>query len=79
MLHMEDRVDYFGIVLKRMDNSLLLGRPEGVEIASPGGSTTGGAATSKPVMLREPCDMCGGGDPWCVRFCPRGALSVGGD
>ena len=22
------------------------------------------------------CDLCGGGDPWCVRFCARGALRV---
>ncbi len=79
MLHMEDRVDYFGIVLKRLDGSLLLGRPEGVEIVNPGGPASGGAATSKPVMLRQPCDLCGGGDPWCVTFCPRDALSVGGD
>ena len=79
MLHMEDRVDYFGIVLKRLDGSMLLGRPEGIEIVTPGGPASGGAATSKPVMLREPCDLCGGGDPWCVAFCPRDALSVGGD
>jgi ferredoxin len=78
MLHLEDDLDYFGIVLKRQDGSLLLGRPEGVEVLPPGG-TTDGAATAKPVMLREPCDMCGGGDPWCVAFCPREALSVGGD
>jgi ferredoxin len=78
MLHLEDDVDYFGIVLKRLDGALLLGRPEGVEVVPPGG-TTDGAATAKPVMLREPCDMCGGGDPWCVAFCPRDALSVGGD
>lgn len=79
MLHMEDRDDYFGIVLKREDGSLLLGRPEGVEVQRPGDQASGGAATAKPVMLREPCDLCGGGEQWCVRFCPRGALSVGGD
>jgi ferredoxin len=79
LLHMEDREDYFGIVLKRDDGSLLLGRPEGVEVQTPGGSSSGGAATAKPVMLRQPCDLCGGGVPWCVRFCPRQALSVGGD
>jgi ferredoxin len=79
MLHMEDREDYFGIVLKREDSSLLLGRPEGIEVQQPGGPSSNGAATAKPVMLREPCDLCGGGDQWCVRFCPRGALSVGGD
>jgi len=77
VLHIEDRDDYFGVVIKRPDGSVLLGRPEGVEVQSPGGGA-GGAATAKPVMLREPCDMCGSGDPWCVRFCPRGALRVGG-
>ncbi len=79
ILHTEDRENYFGIVLKRLDGSLLLGRPEGVEVQGPGGPSAGGAATAKPVMLREPCDLCGGGDPWCVRFCPTDALSVGGD
>jgi ferredoxin len=78
ILHTEDRENYFGIVLKRDDGSVMLGRPEGVEVEAPGGSA-GGAATAKPVMLREPCDLCGGGDPWCVRFCPRQALSVGGE
>lgn len=78
MLHLEDREDYFGIILKRMDGSLMLGRPEGVEVTPPGASS-GRAAQSKPIMLREPCDLCGGGRPWCVAFCPRGALSLGGD
>jgi ferredoxin len=78
MLHLEDDVDYFGVIVKRMDDSLLLGRPEGVEVLPPGGSADG-AATSKPIMLREPCDLCGGGDPWCVAFCPRDALYLGGD
>ncbi|NIP33867.1 MAG: hypothetical protein GWO27_03095 [Thermoplasmata archaeon] len=78
MLHLEDEVDYFGVIIKRLDDSLYLGRPEGPEVLPPGGSADG-AATAKPIMLREPCDLCGGGDPWCVAFCPRGALSLGGD
>ena len=76
MLHLEDDVDYFGVIVKRTDDSLLLGRPEGVEVLPPGGSTDG-AATSKPIMLREPCDLCGGGDyQACVDSCPTQALFV---
>lgn len=75
VLHMEDRVDYFGVVVKRVDGSLLLGRPEGVEVQSPA-QAAGGAQAAKPIMLRQPCDLCGEGDAWCVRFCPTGALSV---
>jgi hypothetical protein len=75
---MEDREDYFGVVVKRADGTLLLGRPEGVEVQSPA-DAIGGAGAAKPIMLRQPCDLCGGGDAWCVRFCPTGALRVAGE
>jgi len=73
---MEDREDYFGVVLKRVDGTLLLGRPEGAEVQQPASAASDGAGAAKPIMLRQPCGMCGGGDAWCVRFCPTGALRV---
>ena len=76
MIHREEKKNYFGVMLKR-DDDLVLGRPEGVEIMGPGESS-GDAASSKPILLREPCDVCEG-DPLCVKFCPTGSLKAGGE
>ncbi|MCU0861282.1 MAG: 4Fe-4S binding protein [Methanomassiliicoccales archaeon] len=71
MLHMEDRRNYFGVIIKLPDGGMVLGRPEGLETVLPGGGPGG----SKPVLLREPCDECGGDRPRCVAICPSECLS----
>ncbi len=72
----EEKKSYLGLILK-LDDSLLMGRPEGVERAKIGelASRGGGGASAKPILIREACDGCEGLEtPWCVRFCPTGAL-----
>lgn len=71
ILHVEDMADYFGLVLKTADGGLVVARPEGKgDGGDPKGSSGPGA---KPILLREPCDLCDG-DPWCVKVCPTGCL-----
>lgn len=73
ILHSEDKADYFGLVLKSQSEGVVLVRPEGVvsgqEASGPGGPG------AKPILLREPCDLCGG-DPMCMKACPVGCISV---
>ncbi len=72
----QEKRNYLGLVLK-LEDGLLLGRAEGVEKASIGelAAKGGGGASAKPILIRESCDGCEGlEEPWCVRFCPTGAL-----
>lgn len=71
ILHVEDRADYFGLVLKT-DEGLVVARPEGGAEGQTGSSSGPGA---KPILLREPCDLCGG-EPMCARICPTGCIAV---
>ena len=67
ILHIEDKSNYFGLVLKTKSEGLVVGRPEGVTAGQqPSGS---GGPGAKPILLREPCDLCGG-EPKCVKMCP---------
>ena len=78
MLHREERKNYFGLIVKR-DKDLLLARPEGQELMIPGEKMEGGGASSKPILMRSPCDLCEEeeGEPFCIRVCPTQCLSVG--
>ncbi len=72
----EEKKNYFGVILK-LEESLVLGRPEGVLEATIGElqSRGGGGASAKPILIREACDGCPDREvPWCVSFCPTGAL-----
>jgi len=72
ILHMEDKADYFGLVLKTEGEGLVVARPEGQGGERDAGSSGPGA---KPILLREPCDLCGG-EPKCARICPTGCITV---
>lgn len=72
ILHIEDRADYFGLVLKAADGGLVVARPEGRGDPDPKGASGPGA---KPILLREPCDLCDG-DPRCAKVCPTGCIRV---
>lgn len=74
ILHVEDKADYFGLVLKTQDEGLAVARPEGPADDQGSGSSGPGA---KPILLREPCDLCGG-DPRCARVCPTGCIKAVG-
>ncbi len=72
----EEKKNYFGLILK-LEDTLLLGRPERVEEKKVADlySEGGGGSSAKPIMIRESCDKCEGLDePLCVAFCPTGAL-----
>ena len=72
----QEKKDYLGLILK-LEDSLVLGKAEGVERAKIGelAAKGGGGASAKPILIREACDGCEGLEvPWCVRFCPTGAL-----
>ncbi|MFQ6050778.1 MAG: 4Fe-4S binding protein [Candidatus Hydrothermarchaeota archaeon] len=79
MLYKEEKKNYFGVMLKR-EEDLVLGRPEGLEIkriediSEEAGEE---AASSKPILLRESCDLCEDEEPYCVRFCPTNAITGG--
>ena len=76
MVHRNERKNYYGLIVKR-DRDLLLGRPEGAEVLAPGGRVEGGGASSKPILMRSPCDLCEDEDePFCVRACPMGVFRV---
>ncbi len=76
MLHRAEKRNYFGMMVKREKN-LLLARPEGKEIANPGEQVEGAGASSKPILMRAPCDGCEDEDfPYCVKACPTGCLSL---
>ncbi|MEW6442429.1 MAG: hypothetical protein AB1640_15940 [bacterium] len=76
MLHRNEKKNYFGMMVKG-ERSLLLARPEGPEVVAPGAQVEGAGASSKPILMRAPCDRCEGEDePFCVRACPTGCLSM---
>lgn len=73
IVHCEDKSNYFGLVLKGPASSLTMVRPEGV---SEGQQAAGsGGLGAKPILLREPCDLCGG-DAKCARACPTGCIGL---
>jgi ferredoxin len=73
ILHIEDKANYFGLVLKTKSEGLVLGRPEG---SAPGqAGTPSGGPGAKPILLREPCDLCGG-ETKCAKICPSGCITV---
>lgn len=73
ILHLDDKANYFGLVLKTKGGGLVLARPEGV---TEGQQTAGsGGPGAKPILLREPCDLCDG-DPRCARACPTACITV---
>ncbi|MCB2185193.1 MAG: 4Fe-4S binding protein [Deltaproteobacteria bacterium] len=75
----KDLKDYFGAIIKEED-SLVIARPEGLEIKKIGGTDEGqeeeGDASAKPMLLREACDLCSDQDegPLCIRVCPANAV-----
>lgn len=73
ILHSEDKANYFGLVLKTSSDGIVLVRPEGV--ASGQEASGAGGPGAKPILLREPCDLCDG-DPMCVKACPVGCISL---
>ena len=73
ILHHEDKADYFGLVVKTKSEGLLMARPEGTSEGQQQSSSGGPGA--KPILLREPCDLCDG-DPRCVKICPTHCISV---
>lgn len=76
MLHRMEKRDYFGMMVKR-ERDLLLARPEGPESVAPGEQVEGAGASSKPILMRAPCDLCEEEDaPYCVTACLTGCLSM---
>ncbi len=76
MFYREEKKNYYGAMVKR-EKSLLLARPEGVEVIKPGQQIEGASASSKPILLRIACDLCESEDtPFCVKSCPQDVLSV---
>lgn len=73
ILHMEDKSDYFGLVLKTSSEGLVMARPEGV--SSDQDAAGGEGPGAKPILLREPCDLCGG-EPRCAGICPTRCITV---
>jgi len=71
MLHVDDKADYFGLVVKSGVSALIIARPEGASEGrqAPGASGPG----AKPILLREPCDLCKG-KPKCVKVCPTRSI-----
>jgi ferredoxin len=74
ILHIEDKANYFGLVLKTRSEGLVVARPEGVTKGQQAAGSGGPGA--KPILLREPCDLCGG-KPKCVMVCPVKCIVVG--
>lgn len=73
IVHIDDKANYFGLVLKTRPEGLVIGRPEGVTTGQQAAGAGGPGA--KPILLREPCDLCGG-EPKCTRICPTGCITV---
>lgn len=73
ILHIDDKADYFGLVLKTKSEGLVMGRPEGVSAGSQ--SSGSGGPGAKPILLREACDLCGG-EPRCAKVCPVACIKV---
>jgi ferredoxin len=82
-----EKKDYFGVMLKEED-SLVIARPEGQEVKkigvaeeeNPAGEKKEADASAKPMLLREPCDLCSGMSygPMCVKICPVDAITLVG-
>ena len=73
ILHIEDKTNYFGLVLKTKSEGLVLGRPEGTSSGQqPSGA---GGPGAKPILLREACDLCDG-NPKCAGICPTHCITV---
>lgn len=77
-----EKKNYFGVVLKEEEN-LVIARPEGEEIKRIGAAEDADAgqkadASAKPMLLREPCDLCEDMKygPMCVKFCPVDAVTL---
>jgi ferredoxin len=77
-----EKKNYFGVLLKEEDE-LVIARPEGVETRKIGAVQEGdtgnkGDASAKPMLLREPCDLCEDMKygPLCVKFCPVDAITL---
>lgn len=74
-----EKKDYFAVVIKEEEN-LVISRPEGLEIRriGAGGETdqAKGDASAKPLLLRQPCDLCSDREegPLCLQFCPVNAI-----
>jgi Fe-S-cluster-containing dehydrogenase component len=79
-----EKKDYSAVVLKEEEN-LVIARPEGPEVRRIGAATEAGAdqskgdASAKPLLLRQPCDLCSDREegPLCLQFCPVDAISMG--
>jgi ferredoxin len=79
-----EKKNYFGIVIKE-EESLTIARPEGIETKKIGvaeepgdsGEKKEADASAKPMLLREPCDLCADMKygPMCVKICPVNAIS----
>jgi ferredoxin len=77
-----EKKNYFGVLLKEEDE-LVIARPERVETRKIGAVQEGatgnkGDASAKPMLLREPCDLCEDMKygPLCVKFCPVDAITL---
>ena len=79
-----EKRDYSAVVLKEEEN-LVIARPEGLEIRrigaaaeEAGADQSKGDASAKPLLLREPCDLCSDREegPLCLQFCPVNAISM---
>lgn len=81
----KEKKDYIGVIVKEEEN-LMIARPEGLEIKRIGAvedegqeqAESGGDASAKPMLLREPCDLCSDieSGPMCVKVCPFDAIHV---
>lgn len=78
-----EKTDYFGVLLKEED-SLVVARPEGLEINKIGEAQEEDPekeadASAKPMLLREACDLCEDMEdygPLCIQFCPTDAITL---
>ncbi len=76
-----EKKDYSAVVLKEAED-LVIARPEGLEIRRIGAAGEAdqakGDASAKPLLLREPCDLCSDREegPLCRQFCPVNAISL---
>ena len=65
-------------MLLKEEENLVIARPEGLEVKKIGETDekAKGDASAKPMLLREPCDLCQDleGGPLCLRFCPVDAI-----
>jgi len=74
MLHREEKKNYFGIMVKVKDDSIL-GKPERVVYSSQDKQEVadGAGGGAKPILMRPECNDCDG-QMFCVRFCPAASI-----